>query len=87
MRRNNNKDDKFTGLSVNVYNNDVNKALRKLKKKMQDDGILQTVREREFYTKPSEKRAKAKAAGRQRWLKQQRKMIADGIIPDNRKRK
>ena len=32
-------------------------------------GIIQEVRDRQEYTKPSEKRAKAKAAGRKRWLK------------------
>lgn len=61
------------GLSVEVRNGDVNYALRKFKKKVQEDGILQTLREREFYTKPSEVRKKAKAAGRARWLKKQRK--------------
>lgn len=85
MRRNNYNrgEPQFKGLSVDVYNNDVNKALRKLKKKLQDDGLFQELREREFYTKPSEKRAKAKAAGRARWLKKVNKMKADGIIPDD----
>jgi len=87
LRRNNDQDNKSGGLSVNVYNNDVNKALRKLKKKMQDDGILQTLRDRQHYTKPSEKRAKAKAAGRARWLKQQRKMMNDGVIPEYKKQR
>lgn len=85
MRRNNydRGDQKFKGLSVDVYNNDVNKALRKLKKKLQEDGLFQELREREFYTKPSERRAKAKAAGVARWKKKVRKMQADGIIPDD----
>lgn len=88
MRYNNNKKDEFqvSGLSVDVYNNDVNKALRKLKKKLQDDGLFQTLRDREFYTKPSEKRAKAKAAGRARWLKQVRKMQNDGVVPQYSKK-
>ena len=81
------RDDRIKGLAVEVYNNDVNKALRKLKKKMQDDGILQDLRERQHYEKPSTKRAKAKAAGRARWLKTQRKMVADGIIPEYKKLK
>ena len=57
------------GLTVEVRNNDVNGALRKFKRKVNDDGILQTLKEKEFYEKPSEKRKKAKAAGRARWLK------------------
>jgi small subunit ribosomal protein S21 len=60
------------GLRVEVWNNDINKALRRFKKKVQEDGILQELREREHYTKPSEKRAKAKKAGRARWLKKQK---------------
>lgn len=61
------------GLRVEVRNGDVNQALRKFKKKIQEDGILQELREREHYVKPSLKRKKAKAAGRARWLKQQAK--------------
>jgi len=60
------------GLTVQVRNNDVNGALRKFKRKVNDDGILQTLKEKEFYEKPSEKRKKAKAAGRARWLKKLR---------------
>ena len=76
MRRN--KDDQpKQGLTVQVRNNDVNFALRKFKKKVQEDGILQEIRERQHYTKPSEKRKKAKAAGRARWLKKVRKQQQD----------
>lgn len=72
QQRNNDKFEK-RGLSVEVRNNDVNQALRKFKKKVQEDGILQELREREHFVKPSLKRKKAKAAGRARWLKQQAK--------------
>jgi len=60
---------KVKGLSVEVRNNDVNFALRKLKKLVQKDRLLQLLREREFYTKPSVQRKKDKAAGRVRHLK------------------
>ena len=75
MRRqhSNSKDRVKTGLTVEVRNGDFAYALRKFKKKVQEDGILQELRERQHYTKPSEKRKKAKAAGRARWLKKQRK--------------
>ena len=63
----------FKGLSVEVKNGDFNKALRIFKKKVQEDGLLQELREREFYEKPSAVRKKAKAAGRARWLKKLRK--------------
>lgn len=62
------------GLSVEVRNGDVNGALRKFKRKVQDSGIIQEVRKREYYEKPSETRKKAKAAGRARWLKKQEKL-------------
>lgn len=70
-RRDNNEQ---SGLSVEVRNGDFNFALRKFKKKVQESGILQELREREYYTKPSLKRKKAKAAGRARWLKKLEKM-------------
>ncbi len=60
---------KVQGLSVEVRNNDVNKALRRFKKKVQEDGMLQRLREREYYEKPSAVRKKAKAAARARHLK------------------
>jgi small subunit ribosomal protein S21 len=57
------------GLKVEVRNNDIGFALRKFKKKIQEDGLLQELRSREYFEKPSIKRKKAKAAGRARWLK------------------
>jgi small subunit ribosomal protein S21 len=71
--------DKFEkrGLSVEVRNNDVAFALRKFKKKIAEDGILQELRNREFYEKPSEKRAKAKKAGIARWKKKLATMNGD----------
>lgn len=77
-RRNfNNDNNPVKGLNVEVRNGDFNYALRKFKKKVQESNILQDLREREFYTKPSEKRKKAKAAARARWLKKQRKQEQD----------
>ena len=63
-----------TGLYVEVRNNDVTRAWRKLKRLMQNEGIIQEIRDRKHYVKPSEKRAKAKAAGRARWLKKKREL-------------
>lgn len=79
MTRNNNfnKDKQKDGLTVEVRNGDFNKALRIFKKKVQQDGIIQEVRDRQHYVKPSEKRKKAKAAGRARWLKKQRQQKSD----------
>ena len=62
------------GLKVEVRNNDINRAWRKLKRLLQDEGVLQEYRGRKHYTKPSEKRARAKAAGRARWMKKKREL-------------
>ena len=49
---------------VKVYNNNIEKALRKLKKEVKETKLMLELREREYYTKPSalrrEKKAKAK---------------------------
>lgn len=74
-RRNNRKPEGQplgNGLTVEVRNGDFTKALRIFKKKVMEAGIIQEVRDRQEYTKPSEKRAKAKAAGIARWKKKQR---------------
>jgi small subunit ribosomal protein S21 len=60
------------GLSVKVEHGNVEKALRKLKKKMANCGVLKEIRERQEYVKPSERRKKAKNAARRRWLKKNR---------------
>jgi small subunit ribosomal protein S21 len=57
------------GLRVEVRNDDVNGALRRFKKKVDESGLLQDLRDREFYEKPTTARKKAKAAARSRWLK------------------
>jgi len=82
-----NDDNRNRGLSVEVRNGDVNFALRKFKKKVQEDGILQTLREKEFFEKPSITRAKAKKAGRARWLKKQAQMNGDLPTISGAKRK
>lgn len=76
-RNYNSNTDKPKGLCVEVRNGDFNKALRLFKKKVQDAGIVQEVRDRQAYEKPSETRKKAKAAGRKRWLKRLEKLEGD----------
>jgi len=61
------------GIAVVVQNNNVDAALRKFKKKVQEEGIIQTVRAKQEYVKPSEKRRKAKAASKARWQKKLQK--------------
>lgn len=76
LKRNKEQQSK-SGLYVEVRNGDFNFALRKFKKKVAEDGILQELRERQQFEKPSLKRKKAKAAGRARWLKKQQKELQE----------
>ena len=61
----------FKGTTVFVKNNDVNKALRKFKKGLQDEGWFNELREREHYTSPSEQRRKNLASAQVRERKRQ----------------
>lgn len=72
------KDREKSGMTVDVRNNDINGALRVLKKRMQTEGIFNEMRERTHYTPKSEKRRLAKAAGRRRWLKKIEKITTEG---------
>jgi small subunit ribosomal protein S21 len=50
----------------------VERALRKFKKKIQDSGLLNELRERETYEKPTTERKRKKSAAKNRWQKQLR---------------
>ena len=50
-------------MRVEVRNGNVDQAIRGLKKKLQQDGLFNELREREFFTSRSEKRRREKAAG------------------------
>jgi small subunit ribosomal protein S21 len=56
--------------SVVVRDGNVEKALRKFKKKIQDSGLLNELRERETYEKPTTERKRKKSVARNRWRKQ-----------------
>lgn len=58
---------KLTGSTVIVNGDNVERALRKFKKKIQDCGKLIELREREFYEKPTTTRKKKRAQARKRW--------------------
>lgn len=57
------------GTTVFVKDDNVEKALRKFKKKVADSGVLQELRERECYEKPTTQRKRAKSAAINRWRK------------------
>ena len=64
-------------MEVEVRNNNVTKAMRILKKKIEREGILQEVREREFYEKPSERKRKEKKQNILRHKKAQRERMRE----------
>jgi len=65
------------GMFVEVRNGDVNGALRRFKKIVQEEGIIQEVRDRQEFTKPSIVRKRAKAAARARHIKKIEKRKQD----------
>lgn len=60
------------GIVVEVQNGDIERALRKLKKKIQNEGVLQDLKKKEFYVKPSELRRRARGQALARMRKRAR---------------
>jgi len=60
----------LNGRKVIVKDGNVEKALRKLKKKMSESGLLMELQQRERYTKPSVRKKLAKSLAKKRWKKQ-----------------
>jgi len=58
--------------SVRVVDGHLEKALRKFKKKIQESGLLDELRSREFYEKPTTERKRKKGAAKSRWNKKLR---------------
>ncbi len=60
--------------AVDVRNNNVDQAMRRLKKVLTNEGIFQELRDRTQFTTNTEKRLRAAAAGKARWRKKQAKI-------------
>ncbi|CUX68245.1 MULTISPECIES: 30S ribosomal protein S21 [Agrobacterium] len=69
-------------MQVLVRDNNVDQALRILKKKLQREGVFREMRLREAFEKPSIRKAreKAEAIGRQRKLVR-KQMQREGLLP------
>ena len=66
------------GNSVTVKENEnINQALRRFKKKVEESGMLDTLRKKEFYEKPTTARKRKKGAAKARW----RKKLRDQQLP------
>ena len=72
------KQNAVSGSSVTVWNNDVNGALKKLKKVLERADRQKEIAKREFYEKPSAKKKRRKDQARKRTKKAEDLMIARG---------
>lgn len=64
--------EKIKGLVVIVGDRPVDVALRKFKQKVDDSGILEEIKSRMYFEKPTSERKRKKGAARARWLKKLR---------------
>ena len=62
---------KGTGVVIKE-NENINQALRRFKKKIEEAGTLDTLRAKEFYEKPTTERKRKKGAAKARWNKKLR---------------
>jgi len=62
---------KGTGVTVKDGEN-INQALRRFKRKIEEAGTLDTLRAKEFYEKPTTERKRKKGAAKARWNKKLR---------------
>ena len=70
---------KIKGTVVIVKENEnINQALRRLKRKVDDAGTLDDLRKKEFYEKPTTEKKRKAGAAKARWRK---KMVADQLPP------
>jgi small subunit ribosomal protein S21 len=70
------KKSKGTGVTVKD-NENINQALRRFKRKVEEAGTLDTLRAKEFYEKPTTERKRKKGAAKARW----RKKLRDQQLP------
>ena len=69
-------------MQVFVRDNNVDQALRALKKKMQREGLFREMKLRKHYEKPSERRVREKAEAVRRARKLARKKLQrEGLLP------
>ena len=64
-------------MKVEVRNGNVDKAIRVLKNKLQQEGVFNELREREYYMTKGEKRRRSKAAAIRRAKKAEEKRLKE----------
>jgi small subunit ribosomal protein S21 len=61
-------------VTIQVRNGNLEQAMRVLKKKVQKDGLLKTLKAKQYYEKPSEKKRRKKKEGIANFKKKQKKL-------------
>ncbi len=56
-------------MDIKVYENDIEKALKALKRQIQREGLLQEIKKRSFYEKPSQKKKRKQREARKKRIK------------------
>jgi small subunit ribosomal protein S21 len=56
-------------LDIKVYGNDIEKALKALKRQLQKEGLFKEIKKRSFYEKPSEKEKRKQREARKKRIK------------------
>ena len=75
-------------VQVVVRENNIDQALKALKKKMQREGIFREMKLRAYYEKPSERRARERAEAIRRARKLERKRLQrEGLLPKGGKKR
>ena len=71
-------------MKITVYNNDVAKAYRILQKKLDNEGILRELKEREFFRSKGEKKRLERKRGIVRYKKQEKKRLLKDCCMNNK---
>jgi len=65
---------KILTINVTVRNGNLEQAMRVLKRKVQKEGLIKELRERQYYKKPSEIKQEKKKEAIKNWKKKQKKL-------------
>ena len=79
------RDKNYRGLTVEVRNDDVTRALRTWSKKVQDSGLLKELKDRMAYEPPSIRKKRIKKQARKRWERLVEEMIETGFWHKDRR--
>ncbi|HYA11435.1 MAG TPA: 30S ribosomal protein S21 [Thermodesulfovibrionales bacterium] len=56
-------------MDIKIYGNDIERALKTLKRQLQKEGLFKEIKKRSFYEKPSEKKKRKQREARKKRMK------------------